>query len=159
MNAFIKSQFGYCPLICFSCSKCLIVSTVLTTSRKEHYKYTLHLKCYLKNIILTDSRNLQVLATKVYKHILQLSPNIIQERFNLIENRYKLRRNKIFATKSSRPQKQGIESLVYLALKNLVVSVQEHQKFCHVKYFQNQNKSKIETPFCNLQDISNLDYL
>lgn len=81
------------------------------------------------------SRNLQVLATELYKSKQQLSQTIMKEKFRLIKNRYNLWRNTIFGSRSFRTQKYSVESLAYLSTKNVVVSTRGHKNFCLVKYF------------------------
>ena len=69
------------------------------------------------NSVSVHSRNLQVLATEIYKSMHQLSQTFMKEKSRLIENRYNLWRNTLFASGPFRTQKYSVASLAYLATK------------------------------------------
>ena len=123
MGAFFKSQFSYCPV------------TWMCHSRANSSKINrLHQRCL--RIICSDKqslfeellekdgsvsvhqRNLQVLATEIYKVRKDLSPAIITELFeHKEEHYYNLRNNAGFAIPAIRTVYHGSESISYLGLK------------------------------------------
>ena len=62
-------------------------------------------------------RNLQVLATEIFKERNNLSPPIVQNIFRTTEPAYSLRRDTIFESLRIQTQRYGIESLTYLGPK------------------------------------------
>ena len=62
-------------------------------------------------------RNLQILATEIFKARNNLSPPIVQNIFRTIEPAYSLRRDTIFESHRIQTQRYGIESLTYLGPK------------------------------------------
>ena len=66
-------------------------------------------------------RNLQILATEIFKARKNLSPPIVQNIFRTTEPAYSLRRDTIFESHRIQTQLYGTESLTYLG-PNLVTS-------------------------------------
>ena len=62
-------------------------------------------------------RNLQVLATEIFKAKNNFSPPIIQNIFRTSEPACSLRRDTIFESRRIQTQRYGIESLTYLGPK------------------------------------------
>ena len=62
-------------------------------------------------------RNLQVLATEIFKARNNLSPPIVQNIFRTTEPAYSLRRDTIFESRRIQTQRYGVESLTYLGPK------------------------------------------
>ena len=122
MKAFISSQFGYCPLVWMFCSRRLNNRMNRIQERALRIVYYDKSSSY-EELLEKDSsvsihcRNLQVLATEIYKSKNNISPSVMQEIFTVIEPKYNLRRNTIFQQRKVRTQKYGIESLKYLGPK------------------------------------------
>ena len=95
MTAFISSQFGYCPLVCFLCSLKInnrmirIQKRALRTAYKD-YVSTFAQLLEKDSSVKIHIRNLQVLATKIFKARNNLSPPIVQIIFRTTEPAYSL---------------------------------------------------------------------
>ena len=122
MRAFIRSQFGYCPLVWF------FYSRKINNRMNRIQKRALRIVC--KDYVLTlaqllekDSsvsihiRNLQVLETEIFKARNNVSPPIVQNIFRTTEPTYSLRRDTIFERRRIQTQRYGIEYLTYLGPK------------------------------------------
>ena len=97
MNAFITSQFSYCPLIWMFHSR-----TLNNRINKIHEKA---LRLVFKNETFSSfddllkrdksvsihQRNLQILATEIYKTKNDLGPKIMKDTFHFIQKPYNLR--------------------------------------------------------------------
>ena len=118
MRAFIRSQFGYCPLVLF------FYSRKINNRMNRIQKRALRIVC--KDYVLTfaqllekDSsvsihiRNLQVLETEIFKARNNVSPPIVQNIFRTTEPTYSLRRDTIFERRRIQTQRYGIEYLTY----------------------------------------------
>ena len=100
MRAFISSQFGYYPVIWFFCSRkfnnCMnrIQERALRIVCKDYF---LTIAQLLENdsSASTHIRNLQVLATEIFKTRNNLSPSIVQNIFKTTEPGHSLCRGTI----------------------------------------------------------------
>ena len=123
MNAFFTSQFNYCPLVWMCHSR--------TNNRKIN---RLHERCL--RIIYNDKqssfnellekdgsvsihiRNIQILATEMFKISKGLSPPIMENIFKIREeSHYNLRQNSQFSRPLVRSVYHGTESISYLGPK------------------------------------------
>ena len=97
MNAFITSQFSYCPLVWMSHSR-----TMNNRINKIHEKTLRLVYKDEKNLSLDDllkkdksvsihQRNLQILATEIYKVRNDLGPEIMKDIFLFVQKPYNLR--------------------------------------------------------------------
>ena len=95
MKAFITSQFNYCPLIWMFHSRQLnnrinkIQERALRLVYKDN-KLTFDDLLKLDNSVTIHQRNLQILATEIFKVKNSLAPEIITEVFEIKEPHYKL---------------------------------------------------------------------
>ena len=123
MKAFFMAQFSYCPL------------TWMFHSRKLNNKINkLHERCLrivysdntssFEELLETDNsvsvhhRNIQVLATELYKIVNGLSPEIMKEVFPFNENTsYNTRNKRKFHSRSIKSVAFGSETLSHLAPK------------------------------------------
>ena len=120
MNSFFKSQFSYCPLVWIS--------------RRINNKINhLHKRClrviYNDNIssfkellerdgsVPIHNRNLQILATEMFKVYNNIAPPIITEIFNKRNPNYQLRHASHFSIPPVRSVYNGTESLSFLGPK------------------------------------------
>ena len=118
MKAFITSQFSYCPLF-----NPLLWNIHTKRINKIHEKslrlvYNDNLSPFAEllakdNSVTIHDRNLQVLATEIYKAINKLSPTIIKNIFDLKNISYNLRSGPTFRTNNVKTVKYGIETLSY----------------------------------------------
>ena len=101
MRAFISSQFGYCPLVWFFCSRKINNRINRIQERALRIVYKDYVSTFAQ-LLQKDSfvsihiRNLQIPATEIFKARNNLSPPIVQNIFRTIEPAYSLRRNTIF---------------------------------------------------------------
>ena len=101
MKAFISSQFGYCPLVWMFCSRRLNNRINFIQKRGLRIVYNDKLSSCQELLekyssVSIQCRNLQVLATEIYKSQNKISPPIMEETFETIEPKYNFRRNTAF---------------------------------------------------------------
>ena len=90
MRAFISSQFGYCPLVWIFCSRKMnnrmnrIQEHALRIVNKDNVSTFAQL-LQKDSSVTIHIRNLQVLATEVFKARNNLSPPIVQNTFGTTE--------------------------------------------------------------------------
>ena len=122
MNAFITSQFGYCPLI-WMCH-----SRKLNTRINNIHERVLRIVFQDKNTSFNEllikagsvkihDRNVQVLATEMYKVYHNLAPLIMSEVFPRRTMKYNLRGNSNFSTRNMHSVHYGTDSLSHLGPK------------------------------------------
>ena len=96
MKTFVTSQFNYCPLIWMFHSRKLnnrlnkIQERALRLVYKDN-KLTFHDPLKLDNSVTIHQRNLQILATEIFKVKNSLAPEIMTEVFEIKEPPYNLR--------------------------------------------------------------------
>ena len=118
MNAFINSQFGYCPLYgCCPMYGCCIAEGIilaLTEYTKGHFvSFTITWLHLLMNV-----RNIQLLAVELYKVANGLSPEIMSHMFPFKENqRYPITKKYTFKSRNVCSVNYGTESLSHLGPK------------------------------------------
>ena len=126
MKAFIDSQFGYCPLIWMFCSR--------TLNNRINHLHERALRLVYKDATLSfeelliedktfsiHHRNLQKLATEMYKVINNLSPSFMHIIFPLTTNPYRLRNKNTFKTTNIHSVCHGSETLEYRGPKTWAV--------------------------------------
>ena len=116
MRAFISSQFGYCPLVWFFCSRKINNRMNRIQERALRIVYKDYVSTFAQLFEKDSSvsfhiRNLQVLATEIFKARNNLSPPIVQNIFRTTEPVYSLRSDTIFESCRIPTQRYGIESL------------------------------------------------
>ena len=119
MNAFISSQFSYCPLIwmCHSRSLNSRINRINERALRIVYKdYNLSFDSLLEKSgsVKIHHRNLQTLPTEIYKVMHDLSPTLMNEIFQLKNSTYNLRKN---TTRNVRSVYYGTETISYLGPK------------------------------------------
>ena len=123
MKAFFMTQFNYCPLIWMFHSR-----NLNNKINKLHERCLRTVYCgntsSFKELLETDNsvsvhhRNIQVLATELYKIVTGLSPEIIKEVFPFNENTsYNIRTKRKFHSRSIKSVAYGSETLSHLAPK------------------------------------------
>ena len=93
MKAFVESQFGYCPLIWMFHSRGL--NNKLNCIHERALRITYKDKELLEkdNSVSMHHRNIQKLATEIYKVLHGFSPPILNDIFVPVSRPYKFRRN------------------------------------------------------------------
>ena len=122
MNAFIKSQFSYCPLIWMFHSRELNhkINAIHERSLRITFKdRTSTFEELLKkdNSVSIHQRNLQVLATELYKIKNNMAPEILNDVFQLRTSSYNLRTNSNFYSRPVHFVYNGTESFSFLGPK------------------------------------------
>ena len=121
-NAFIRSQFSYCPLVWMLHSKKLnhrinrIHERALRTVYKD-YDSSFENLLLKDNSLTTHQRNLQILATEIYKVKSGIAPEIMSEVFSIVDNPYNLRNNVKFKSKNIHTVRYGTETLSFIGPK------------------------------------------
>ena len=122
MKSFITSQFGYCPLIWMFHSRRLNNKINSIHERALRITYQDRMSTFQELLIKDNSvsihhRNLQVLATEMFKIYNGLSPDILSEVFIPKTSLYNLRRNDTFKRRQVHSVYHGTESLSFLGPK------------------------------------------
>ena len=149
MKAFIDSQFGYCPLIWMFCSR--------TLNNRINHLHERALRLVYKDATLSfeelliedktfsiHHRNLQKLATEMYKVINNLSPSFMHIIFPLTTNPYGLRNKNTFKTTNIHSVYYGSETLEYRGPKTWAVVPEDIRSSKTLSEFQAKIK-KLET--------------
>ena len=125
MKAFIASQFSYCPLVCMFHSRTMDnrINTLqekalrLVHTNKPNFSFDDLLK--EDKSVKIHQKNLQILATEIYKVKNNLGPKIMAHIFHFVEKSYNLRNNSIIQRQANRIVYFGTESASSLAPKLL----------------------------------------
>ena len=119
MKSFVTSQFSYCPLIWMFNSRRL--NNKINSIHKRSLRITFqdNMSTFQEllnkdNSVSIHHRNLQVLATEMFKIHRGLSPQILREIFVSKINSYNLRRNGTFEKRKVHSVYHGTESLSIL---------------------------------------------
>ena len=123
MKFFVKSQFGYCPLIWMFHSRRLNNKINSIHERALRITYQDHISIFQlllnkDNSVSIHHRNLQALATEMFKIQRDLSPDILREIFVPKISLYNLRRNNTFERRQVHSVYHGTESLSFLYPKS-----------------------------------------
>ena len=115
MKAFIESQFGYCPLIWMFHSRTLNTRINNIHERALRIVYKGHNSSF-EHLLKKDQsftihhRNLQKLATEMYKVKNGIAPLIMNHVFEVTDSHYNLRNNKTWTTHNVRTVHNGTET-------------------------------------------------
>ena len=146
MRAFISSQFEYCPLVWFFCSRKINNRMNRTQECVLRIVYKDYVSTFAQLLEKDSSvsihiRNLQVLATKVFKARNNFSPPIVQNIFRTTEPAYMLRRDTLFESRRIQSQRYGIESLTYIGPKIWSQVPNEIKESASLSVFKNKIKN------------------
>ena len=118
MNAFVSSQFNYCPLLWMCHSRVLHTQINRIHERALRIVYRDNLSSF--EFLLEKSgsvkihyRNLQLLAIEIYKALNNISSSLMSERFQIKNIDYNLRNTLL--SRSVKTVRYGKESISYLA--------------------------------------------
>ena len=109
MKSFVISQFSYCPLVWMFHSKQMNNRINHIHERALRLTYNDHVSTF--ESFTVHDRNLQILATEMYKIKCGLAPKIMQELFPLREINYNLRGRNIFKSSNVKSVYYGTETL------------------------------------------------
>ena len=121
MNAFINSQFGYCPLVWMLHSRKLNTRINRIHERALRVVYNDMVSSFDELLLRNNSvsihvRNIQLLAVELYKVANGLSPEIMSHVFPVKENQRYPTKN-IFKSRNVHSVNYGTESLSHLGPK------------------------------------------
>jgi len=122
MKSFITSQFGYCPLIWMFHNRRLNSKINSIHERALRITYGDRISTFEELLVKDNSvsihhRNLQVLATEIYKVINNIAPKFVNEIFKERNTPYNLRGNSSLISRKVNSVYHGTESLAFLGPK------------------------------------------
>ena len=125
MNAFITSQFSYCPLVWMSHSRAMNnrINKIHEKALRLVYKDKTNLS--LDDLLKKDKsvsihqRNLQILATEIYKTRNDLGSEIMKDIFHSVQKPYNLKNDSTLQSRRNRTVYFGTESISSLAPQNM----------------------------------------
>ena len=120
MNAFISSQFNYCPLLWMCHNRSLNTQINKIHHRALSIVYRDNTSSFETLLEKSGSvsihhNNIQLLAIEIFKSLNNLSPSIMTEIFKRKETQYDLRNGIKLQSTMPRTTNYGIESISYLA--------------------------------------------
>ena len=148
MRAFIFSQFGYCPVIWMLHNRALNNRINRLHERALRIVYNDSTSCFQAllqkdNSVSIHHRNIQILATEMFKVRNGLSPKILNEIFIPTTQPYNLRRNDSFNIRRVHSVRNGTESLSYLGPKIWNILPNEIKSANSLKIFKTKIKNWI----------------
>ena len=123
MNAFFNSQFSYCPLIWMFRSRLINNKINKLHERCLRIVYSDNQSTFEEllekdNTVSVHQRNLQFLATELYKVLNGLSPDLMKDVFPLNDDSgYSTRNKRTFKSRHVKTVRYSTDSLAYLAPK------------------------------------------
>ena len=152
MKAFITSQFSYCPLVWMFHSRGLNERINKIHEKSLRLVYNDNISSFDEllvkdNCATIHDRNLQVLATEIFKATNDISPTIMKNIFDVKRTTYNLRSGPTLLTSNIKTVKYGMESLSYRGPKtwNLVpLSIRNSKTF-------SEFKSRISLETCRMR--------
>ena len=157
----------HCPLIwmCHSRSLNSRINRIHERALRIVYKdYDLSFDSLLEKSgsVRIHHRNLQILATEIYKVLHDLSPTLMKEIFLLRNSKYNLRKNPTFLTRNVKSVFSGTETISYLGPKIWEQVPNEINNSASINIFKNKIKDWIpnECPcrLCKIY-IANLGFI
>ena len=120
MNAFISSQFSYCPLLWVCHSRLLHAQVNRIHERALRIAHNDNISTFEQLLELSGSikihhRNLQLLAIEIYKALNSLSSPLMSDLFQVKNIGYNLRKAKTLISNNIKTTSYGIDSISYLA--------------------------------------------
>ena len=122
MKAFVSSQFEYCPLIWMFHSRQInhkinkLHERALRIVNNDNFSsFEVHL--YKDKSVTVHQKNLQILATDLYKTLNGLSPDIMQDIFETKSNYYNIRNAPGFSSRNIKTVRYGLQTISYMAPK------------------------------------------
>ena len=122
MNAFVSSQFNYCPLLWMCHNRSLNTQINKIHHRALSIVYRDNTSSFdtlleKSGTVSIHHRNIQSLAIEIFKSLNNLSPSLISELFKMKETKYDLRTGNQLKSNVPCTTSYGIDSVSYLASK------------------------------------------
>ena len=120
MNAFITSQFNYCPLVWMCHSRAPNTRIYKIHERALRIVYNDDISPFQdllekSGTVSIHHRNLQLLAIEIFKTLHDLSPSFMSEIFKPSNTKYDLRNSNTLVSKNINTTNYGLETVSYLA--------------------------------------------
>ena len=146
MNAFIFSQFGYCPLVWMFHNRKLNnrINNIHERALGIVYRdYELTLQQWLKQnkSVSKHERNLQILATEIYKTKNGLNPLIMENVSNFKNLAYNFRIAETVNTNNVSSVKHGTETITSLGAKIWKIFPNDYKELTSLSTFKSKIKS------------------
>ena len=147
MKTFIISQFGYCPLIWMFHSRALNNKINSIHERALRISYedktsTFEQLLEKDNSVSIHHRNLQVLATEMFKIYKEISPDLLSDVFVRNKQMYELRNNSCFKSRKVKSVFHGTESLSFLGPKIWDLVPSDIKESVTVEIFKDKIKTR-----------------
>ena len=146
MKAFIESQFSYCPLIWMFHDRTLNNNinrlhkrSLRLVYKEPHFTFEEHLK--KDKSFCIHHRNLQKLATEMYKTLNNISPIFMKEVLPEREMSYALRKNNPFQSRNVNSVYNGTETLSFRGSKTWEMVPTDIKKSKSLKEFKAKIKN------------------
>ena len=167
VNAFVKSQFNYCPLIWMFCSRKSNrkINTIHERSLRlifNDYENSFEELLLLNNDFTIHQRCLQMLVIEIYKSVNELSPEIMKNIFPIQKPNYNLRKPNLIRFMNPNSYKFGLNSIkirsnqIWKKLSNEIKKIDSFEKF--KSKIRLQHIDGCQCQICNIY-ILNLGYL
>ena len=148
MNAFINSQFGYCPLIWMCHSR--LANKQINKIHERALRIVFidndsNFEDLLKksNSVSIHHRNLQHIAIEIYKALNGLSTTLMSELFKIKIRKYDFRSGNTIVSNNPHTTKYGLNTISYLAPKILEKVPYDTKSSESLNLFKNKIKSWI----------------
>ena len=145
MKSFITSQFGYCPLVWMNHSRKSNnrINSIHKRALRivyDDYKSSFEELLLKDNSVNIHIRNIQALATEIWKVVNGFSPEIMTQVFRIKESsRYPLKN--IFETSNIHTTSYGLQSLRYLGPKIWDILPAEYKAITSLNVFKDKIKN------------------
>ena len=143
MKAFICSQFGYCPLVWMFHSR-KINNRINSLHERalrivcRNYKATFSELLSKDKSVTIHQRNLQLLATEIFKTKNEYNPKIMEEIFTFEDVDYNLRNNTSLKIAKLKSVYYGAESLINLGAKIWNLLPNEYKELTFLSTFKSR---------------------
>ena len=141
MNAFITSQFGYCPLVWMFHSREMNnrINRIHERSLRIVYKNkqsTFQELLDRDKSVSVHHSNIRKLAIEIFKVKNNLSPEILSDVFEIVDSSYYLRKDTVFKKRNVRTVRYGTETISFLAPKIWEIVPIECKTSCSIQEFK-----------------------
>ena len=122
VKAFVSSQFAYCSLVWMFHSRQINHKINKLHERALRIVYNDHFSSFEELLskdksVTVHQRNLQTLATEMYKMLNGLSPDIMQDIFKIKSNYYNTRNALAFSSRNIKTVRYRLQTISYMTPK------------------------------------------
>ena len=146
MKAFINSQFGYCPLVWMNYNRKINNRINRIHERALRVVYnndnaTFPQLLEKDNAVKIHDRNLQILATEMFKVKLGMAPVTMNDVFCIRKNDYNTRKADEFQSHCVKTVHYGTETASFLGPKLWSILANEYKRIININDFKSKIKS------------------